>query len=235
MLLRIGARARTQMSRCAGCGHDGALLACIYCNEARYCTWRCYEIDLQRGHAERCEPAATMLLPRVWVGRIGALCDVPLKRRLCAVVSIVGCHDVSQSIVEQLLIEGGAPMPAHMHVELDDEPTADIRQYLEPVAAFIERHLRSNATGDVLLHCVRGHSRSVTAAVYYAATRVYDGPHVERWRRKQQQQGGDDDRRRLPALPGTSIVDAIISAFRKRRPLVQPNEGFMRVLRDELE
>eukprot|EP01051_Picozoa_sp_SAG22_P009255 SAG22_NODE_759_length_7426_cov_15.767572_5_plen_236_part_00 len=63
---------------------------------------------------------------------------------------------------------GGDPAPAalaYLRVVLADVDEADIRQHLEPAAAFIEQ-CRSSG-GRCLVHCVAGMSRSVSLCLGY--------------------------------------------------------------------
>jgi len=97
------------------------------------------------------------VLPGVYLGDIYAAHNIDeLKRR-----NITHVIDAALAIVP--------PFPdqfKYMHVELLDYPGENVMPYLEHTSRFIEQALASG--GKVLVHCLKGVSRSATIAAAYA-------------------------------------------------------------------
>lgn len=168
------------------------------------------------------EPVAVRVFPRVWLGGIAALADCSLMEHIGAVVSLVSPADMSQHAIA--LLAGTPDDDAHqqqllrhtvkragLYVPIVDQSQAadELRARLREIAAFIERHVAGGT--DVLVHCMAGHSRSVSALVYYAATVLHRGQ------------------------PAAITVNELLDEIRAVRPLARPNAGFMRMLREEIE
>jgi protein-tyrosine phosphatase len=174
------------------------------------------------------EPVAVRVFPRVWLGGIAALADCSLMEHIGAVVSLVSPADMSQHAIA--LLAGTPDDDAHqqqqqqllrqqqhtvkragLYVPIVDRSQAadELRARLREIAAFIERHVAADT--DVLVHCMAGHSRSVSALVYYAATVLHRGQ------------------------PAAITVNELLDEIRAVRPLARPNAGFMRMLREEIE
>lgn len=88
----------------------------------------------------------------------------------------------------------------HLRITVWDSRDADISQYFDVVADFIELHRCKGH--HVLVHCVAGMSRSASLLLYY-----------------------------MHKYCGYNDLDKALAYVQQRRPIVQPNSGFMRQLK----
>ena len=95
------------------------------------------------------------------------------------------------------------PYFTYLRIPLHDESTANIRQHFEECFAFIEKRVTEfgDDAGNVLVHCVAGMSRSPTIVIAYIMNK-YGLPFVEAF-----------------------------NFVKQRRPIVQPNPGFVQQLK----
>jgi hypothetical protein len=120
-----------------------------------------------------CTTGALELVPgRLWIGGIAALDDSALLRRVDAVITAFPPYHHGE--VDELALSRKLEGKARLRVPIEDSPSAPIERYFEPVARWIDAH------EAVLLHCFRGHGRSVTLAAYYLATRLGEREPLER-------------------------------------------------------
>jgi predicted protein tyrosine phosphatase len=191
---------------------------------ARYCSAPCAADDWPQ-HSSELEADATEVWPRVWLGGLRALANPAVMQHVTAVVSVVSPTDVSPHAIDVLAgvrdaryDDDGNSAPryrprASLYVPMEDTDEAALESgaaAMRRVAAFLDEH--RSGDGTMLVHCMAGHSRSAAMLVYYAATRRVGA-----------------------CASGCPTVDGIVAEIRTRRPLVQPNDGFMRVLRETIE
>ena len=96
-----------------------------------------------------------------------------------------------------------------LYIPLQDSPNADMYSCFDATASFIDRHLRRGKS--VLVHCWAGISRSVTVALNYylrELVRTHD----------------------TTGVPPAFIVKNALANVRRRRPIANPNSGFVRQL-----
>lgn len=84
----------------------------------------------------------------------------------------------------------------YIRIAIHDNEAASLLPYLEGATTFIHKHIHSSAGGTVLVHCMRGASRSASVVLAY-----------------------------LMKYEGMSRGEAYVHA-KRRRPLVSPNTGF---------
>ena len=84
-------------------------------------------------------------------------------------------------------------------IYIDDTPESDISAYFEPTSKFIDKAIC--ASGNVLVHCMAGISRSSTLVVAYLVSKK------------------------------SMTLDAALELVREKRPIVEPNSGFMEQLK----
>lgn len=144
-------------------------------------------MDLILGSGKRGEAS-------VYLGSVDALHDEGSLDHIDAVVSALG-ENYDNASIRRLV---GAERH-HLRVTLWDERDADISQYFEPVAKWIRAQVGRNR--HVLVHCVAGHSRSVSLLIYY-----------------------------MIRFGGFDSVDDALEHIQARRPTAHPNRGFMRQL-----
>lgn len=183
------------MKLCWTCKTPTAL-RCEGCQIAAYCNPHCQSKDWEKHALDEEHDADVIVATRtgkVYVGGLVALSNKAVMSTIGAVVSAVPYSRVSD---EELLPLIGSR--AHMRVDVHDDPEQDLRPYFEPVAQFITQNLSKN----VLVHCIAGHSRSVSLLVYYMV-------------------------KVAKVASGTRDALEKICAI---RPTIEPNEGFVHQL-----
>ncbi len=102
---------------------------------------------------------------------------------------------------------------SHLHVNISDESKADMGAYLENIYQFIDIALKENK--KVFVHCQRGVSRSATAIIYYLMRVMFetgDYIHIDKT---------------------GCILNHIIQFVKSKRPIVEPNDGFILMLKNQ--
>ena len=92
---------------------------------------------------------------------------------------------------------------SHLYINLTDTSSADFSPHWERIYDFIHKHTQKGC--NVLIHCLRGRSRSATAAIYY-----------------------------VMRSQGITLMDAV-KIVKKARPIIRPNDHFIRQLVHEWE
>lgn len=183
------------MKLCWTCKAPTAL-RCEGCQIAAYCNPHCQSKDWEKHALDEEHDADVIVATRtgkVYVGGLVALSNEAVMSTIGAVVSAVPYSRVSD---EELLPLIGSRQ--HMRVDVHDDPKQNLRPYFKPVAQFITQNLSKN----VLVHCIAGHSRSVSLLVYYMVkvAKVASGTR--------------------------DALDKICAI----RPTIEPNEGFVHQL-----
>ncbi|XP_059187817.1 dual specificity protein phosphatase 14 [Centropristis striata] len=80
--------------------------------------------------------------------------SVLTRRNITLIVNASGLEDVSYPQLDGLRV---------LHVPVQDEPHAPLRQYFDPVA----ERINQNQTGRTLVHCTAGRSRSPALIMAY--------------------------------------------------------------------
>jgi predicted protein tyrosine phosphatase len=108
-------------------------------------------------------PIATEIVPRVYLGDLYAAESGPLLASL-------GITHVVSAMRGALTLPPTIPSEAHLQLALDDNPFAELAAHLPRAVHFVRAALERNPNARVLIHCVRGVSRSaaVVAAVLVA-------------------------------------------------------------------
>jgi protein-tyrosine phosphatase len=96
----------------------------------------------------------------------------------------------------------------NMYITIPDIPDADIMQYFDETYNFINKHIMKGE--NVLVHCMAGISRSSTIVLNYIIKKMYENNKVT-------------------TCP-CKLVHEIIEFARIKRPVVNPNEGFIKQL-----
>lgn len=97
----------------------------------------------------------------------------------------------------------------HMHVYIDDIYTANIYKYFDQTYDFIKYHTKHHQ--NVLVHCAAGISRSATIVLNYMIRNMFETQFVK----------GQDS---------NSIIQYVLHIAKSRRPIVNPNVGFLKQL-----
>ena len=151
--------------KCSVCKTRDATHMCGKCEMVVYCGEQCANQDWVQIHAKEHSSeehsADEIIRGRLWVGGLEALHDKTLMSRIKAVVSAVPEERFEEERLKEIL----GPKKDIFRVPIEDADDAPIEEYFEGAAAFIDKHLREGHT--VLVHCVAGHSRSVSLVLYY--------------------------------------------------------------------
>lgn len=83
-----------------------------------------------------------------------------LENKIAAVLSLLSGSASDYAALEARLSTSGV---AHLHVPIDDAPTSSLAPHLSAICGFLSEHRGSS--GAVLVHCVAGSSRSVSAVL----------------------------------------------------------------------
>jgi atypical dual specificity phosphatase len=140
-------------------------------------------------------PAYSRMEPSLYLGAIEAVEDGAFMATVGAVLSLTSAKAVDY-VKERL-----APGTHHKQVVVHDTPDTDLRQHFEACRAFIEHHLVAGRI--VLVHCMRGRSRSAAVVAYYLM-------------------------RAYPESLGTAFK--ALEYVKERRCIARPNDGFVEQL-----
>jgi protein-tyrosine phosphatase len=106
-----------------------------------------------------------------------------------------------------------------LQVFLEDRPTANLGAHLDRTYQFIDSHVSNQQS--VLVHCAMGISRSAAVLVDYMVRKAYETNALCASRYWGNGGGGN-----------ISIVDQFIRKMKNVRPIVNPNPGFIRTLKN---
>lgn len=177
---------------CGQCLAETANYRCTVCGLVTVCSIACGTKHDLLSHDV--SAIANEIVPGVWISGVEALKDKRFMGKISAVVTAFPIDRVDEVELSRLL-EG----KSRLRVPIEDEKDAEIENYFESTAEFISRHVMQGH--NVLVHCFKGLSRSVSLVIYYMVTRL-----------------------------GFSSVDLALSHIQKVRPEVHPNSGFLRKL-----
>lgn len=95
-----------------------------------------------------------------------------------------------------------------MYIDIEDDINSDISKYFDITYNFINKHLQNNE--NVLVHCYAGISRSSTIIINYLLRYLYENNKVS-------------------CCP-CKVLRNIILYSQKKRPVINPNSGFINQL-----
>lgn len=177
---------------CHQCHYEVAQFRCGDCGLIAVCSVECGAKHAEADHDTN--SVANEIVPGVWISGVEPLRDPKFMTKIRAVVTAFPIGRVDEAELDRLL-EG----KSRMRAPIEDMPDVDIENYFEPTAEFISRHIAQGH--NVLVHCFKGLSRSVSLVIYYMVTRL-----------------------------GFRSVDLALQHIKKIRPEVHPNWGFLRKL-----
>jgi dual specificity phosphatase 12 len=158
---------KAKMGGCKHCQKRAPVYySCSTCLEAKYCGEECAHLDWIAVHAqEHEENAMDEIYPNVYLGAVRSI-----KKRECMnkVQAVVSALDEGRFPIGCVRTRLNTRYPGQMHhlrVTLDDDEGADIAQFFDLVADWVNEQVELGRT--VLIHCVAGHSRSATLLIYY--------------------------------------------------------------------
>jgi protein tyrosine phosphatase (PTP) superfamily phosphohydrolase (DUF442 family) len=99
-------------------------------------------------------------------------------------------------------------------IHINDDPWVNIGNYFDETIEFIDEAL-SDESNKVMVHCQRGVSRSVTLVAAYILYKVNQQSIIHY---------NDVD----------STIEKVLTSISSKRDIAQPNEGFVKCLRDYL-
>ena len=131
--------------------------------------------------------------------------NVLYKNNIKAVITIETLEKPSDILLYQQMngIES-------MYITLPDSPSANIYQYLDNTYDFIENKISKGE--NVLVHCYAGISRSATIVLNYLLRSFYQNRNNKNFTNPQE------------------ILQSVLNFVRQRRPIVNPNQGFLNQL-----
>lgn len=101
------------------------------------------------------------------------------------------------------------------YIDIPDSPYSNITQYFDPTYEFIKKHIENNQ--NILVHCYAGVSRSATIVLNYLIRNIYDNV------------------KKVNNCP-RHVVQTITEFLKCKRPVVNPNVGFMnQILKKTIE
>lgn len=110
----------------------------------------------------------------------------------------------------------------HMYIYIPDIPNANISEHFDETYQFIKNHI---SVGDnVLVHCMAGISRSSTIVLNYLLRNVYESNPALAFENNYTYD--DSVQKSCPC----NILKNTLDYVRKQRPIVNPNNGFMKQL-----
>lgn len=177
---------------CCECLAETASYRCAVCGLVTVCSVACGTKHDLLSHDV--SAVANEVAPGVWISGVEALKDKRFMSKISAVVTAFPMGRVDETELSRLL-EGKSTL----RVAIEDTKDAEIENYFESTAEFISRHVAQGH--NVLVHCFKGLSRSVSLVIYYMVTRL-----------------------------GYRSVDVALSHIKKVRPSVHPNPGFLQKL-----
>lgn len=102
----------------------------------------------------------------------------------------------------------------HMHIYIEDMPTENVYRHFDQTYDFIKHH--TNHHQNVLVHCAAGVSRSAIIVLNYMIRNMFETQFVR----------GQD---------ANEIVKYVLYITKMRRPIVNPNYGFLQQLYNKTE
>lgn len=96
-----------------------------------------------------------------------------------------------------------------MYIYINDNLHGDISKYFDVTYNFIRKHILKNE--NVLVHCYAGVSRSATIVLNYIIRDIYENKNIIK-----------------PCA--CSVLDYVLNMVRKKRPIINPNQNFMKQL-----
>lgn len=99
----------------------------------------------------------------------------------------------------------------HYQISILDNSDADISKYWEDIYNIISDHYCNHK--NILIHCQMGVSRSATAIIYWLMRISFETGAYKQFNKNGR------------------ILDYLINFMRTKRPVIRPNYGFMRYLR----
>ena len=96
----------------------------------------------------------------------------------------------------------------HMYIYITDTPNMNIFEHFDETYDFINKYISKGE--NVLVHCRAGVSRSATIIINYLLRKTYETNKVE--------------------ICPCKMLNNIIEYIRKKRPVINPNNGFMKQL-----
>lgn len=105
-------------------------------------------------------PSAHYICRRIYTGGFNALLDLSVMQRIGGVLSLVEFGKYNEAVFPLCVQER-----PHLRIPLKEENIEELERRLPEILEFIEQA----KAGNVLIHCVAGHSRSSMVAACYLA------------------------------------------------------------------
>jgi hypothetical protein len=167
-------------------------------------------------YAYRCKPRIKMdksddshishIFNNIYISNYTSACDIPaLKARCIGSVLFLGCKNKPPEIMESYITN----KIGHKFIKIADTKNSDIKKCYNQVWEYINNQITSNT--NILVHCVRGISRSPTMVAYYLLRMLHkcSSKHIEK-----------------------PFLSDVMSLIHKNRPCINPNSGFMNQLQE---
>jgi uncharacterized protein YejL (UPF0352 family) len=142
----------------------------------------------------------------IYISNYDRSCDISaLKNIGIGSVLFLGCKNKTPEMLDSYMTN----KIDHKFIKIADTKDSDLKKCYKQVWEYINNQITSNT--NILVHCMRGVSRSPTIVAYYLLRMMhkYSGKHIEK-----------------------PVLTDVMSLIHKHRPCVKPNPGFMYQLQE---
>jgi hypothetical protein len=167
-------------------------------------------------YAYRCNPRTKFckytdshishIFSNIYISNFKRACDITsLKQMGIGAVLYLGCKNKPQEILDDYSVNH----IKHKFIGITDTTNSDLKKCYDPSWKYINNQITSDT--NVLVHCMRGISRSPSIVAYYLLRMMHkcSSQHIDH-----------------------PMLSEVMSLIHKHRPCVNPNPGFIHQLQE---
>lgn len=142
----------------------------------------------------------------IYISDYSKACDIPALRSMgIGAVLFLGCKNKPLEILESYSVN----YIDHKFIGIADNKNSDLKKCYNPSWKYINERITTNT--NILVHCMRGISRSPSIVAYYLLRMIHkcSSEHIEQ-----------------------PMLSDVMSLIHKHRPCVNPNPGFIHQLQE---